>query len=81
MRCSGKATLHSYVISHLTAPGYEDETPYVLAVVELEEGPRMMTNVVGVPAEPDALELDMQLAVCFEARGDAMVPLFCPVPA
>ena len=39
---SGRATLYSYVIHHRPVPGYEP--PYAIAVVELEEGPRMMSN-------------------------------------
>ena len=75
---SGRATLYSYVINHRPAPGFEDETPYAIAVVELEEGPRMMTNIVGLPATPEALELDMPLQVRFEPRGDVSLPVFGP---
>jgi hypothetical protein len=76
IRCSGRAKLYSYVISHLSAPGYEGETPYVIAVVELEEGPRMMTNLVGVAPDPEELELDSELEVDFERRGEGAVPVF-----
>jgi uncharacterized OB-fold protein len=76
IRCSGRARLYSYVISHLSAPGYEGETPYVIAVVELEEGPRMMTNLVGVAPDPEGLELDIELEVEFEKRGAGAVPVF-----
>lgn len=75
---SGAATLHSYVISHVPAPGYEEEVPFVVAVVELAEGPRMLTNIVGVAPEPDSLPLDMALLVDFEARGETRVPVFRP---
>jgi uncharacterized OB-fold protein len=71
--------LHSYLISHLAAEGFEDEVPYVIAIVELEEGPRMMTNLVGVPADPDALPLDLPLRVDFQDRGAVRVPVFRPV--
>lgn len=74
---SGKGRLHSYVISHLKAPGYEP--PFTIAVVELEEGPRLMTNIVDCPAETGALDLDMPLEVVFEARGEVSVPQFRPV--
>jgi uncharacterized OB-fold protein len=47
--------------------------------VELAEGPRMMTNIVGLPATPDALELDMPLQVRFEPRGDVSLPVFGPL--
>ncbi|WP_321916133.1 MULTISPECIES: Zn-ribbon domain-containing OB-fold protein [unclassified Paraburkholderia] len=75
---SGRATLYSYVISHMAMPGWQGETPYVIAVVQLEEGPRMMSNLVGVPVDPRHLELDMPLEVVFEARGEMMLPMFRP---
>jgi uncharacterized OB-fold protein len=75
---SGDATLYSYVINHRAAPGFEDEGPYAIAVVQLAEGPRMMTNLVGVPNTPEALVLDMPLHVTFQERGDVAVPVFAP---
>jgi uncharacterized protein len=48
-------------------PGFKDE-PYAIAVVELEEGPRMMTNIVDCPQTPEALVLDMPLEVAFEKQ-------------
>ncbi|HWF82031.1 MAG TPA: Zn-ribbon domain-containing OB-fold protein [Streptosporangiaceae bacterium] len=75
---TGDATLYSYVINHRPAPGFEDDAPYAIAVVQLAEGPRMMTNLVDVPAEPEALVLDMPLHVTFEQRGDITLPLFAP---
>jgi uncharacterized OB-fold protein len=78
---SGRATLHTYVINHRPAPGFESEAPYAIAVVQLEEGPRMMTNIVGVANTPENLVLDMDLMVQFQSRGDEMVPVFAPVRA
>lgn len=75
---SGQATLYSYIISHRPAPGFEAESPYAIAVVQLAEGPRMMTSLVGVPATPEALVLDMPLRVDFERRGDHWLPVFIP---
>jgi len=75
---SGDATLYSYVINHRPAPGFEDEAPYAIAVVQLAEGPRMMTSIRGVPATPEALVLDMPLRVAFEERGDVWLPVFTP---
>jgi uncharacterized protein len=75
---SGRARLHTYLISHRAAPGFEDQTPYAIAVVELDEGPRMMTNIVGIDNTPENLELDMALEVDFEDRGDQRVAVFRP---
>jgi uncharacterized protein len=75
---SGKATLYSYVINHRpAAPGFTP--PYAIAVVELEEGPRMMSNIIDCPQTPEALELDMKLEVAFEKLDDKItLPLFRP---
>jgi uncharacterized OB-fold protein len=75
---SGRATLYSYVINHRAAPGFAGDVPYAIAVVQLEEGPRMMSNIVGLPATPEALVLDMPLQVTFETRGDVSLPQFQP---
>ena len=74
---SGRATLYSYVISHRPAPGFTP--PFVIALVELEEGPRMLSNVVAVQPEPEHLPLDLPLQVQFEQRGEVAVPVFAPV--
>ena len=77
---SGRATLHTYVISERDVPGFE--APYAIAVVELAEGPRMMTNLTGTPQTPEALQLDMALEVTFEAVSDEIsLPLFRPAGA
>jgi uncharacterized OB-fold protein len=77
---SGRATLYSYVINHRPMPGFE--APHSIAVVQLEEGPRMMTNVVGCPQTPEALELDMALEVTFDRVTDEItLPLFRPESA
>ena len=78
---SGRGRLHTYVINHRPAPGFEEEAPYAIALVELDEGPRLMANVVGVPATPEALVLDMELTVTFEDQGGMQVPKFRPVEA
>lgn len=77
-RASGKATLYSYVINHRpAAPGFTP--PYAIAVVTLEEGPRMMTNIIDCPQTPEALVLDMQLEVAFEKLDETIaLPVFRP---
>lgn len=74
---SGRATLHSYVINQRPHPAFT--APYSIAIVELEEGPRMMSNIIGCPQTPEALELDMPLNVVFEKQNDDItLPLFEP---
>ena len=76
-KASGKATLYSYVIHHRPVPGFVP--PHSIAVVQLEEGPRMMTNIVDVAQTPETLQLDMPLEVVFERMTDEIsLPLFRP---
>lgn len=75
-RASGRGTLHSYVISHTPTPGFD--TPFAIAIVELEEGPRMMSNILDCAQTPEALVLDMPLEVTFESRRGVAVPQFRP---
>ncbi len=81
VQASGEATLYTWsVVYQNDLPPFGDRVPYVAAVVDLKEGPRMMTNVVGCPV--DELEVGMPLEVEFEqiAEGTA-VPRFRPAPA
>ena len=77
---SGRARLVSYTINHRPLPAFTSAPP-IIALVELDEGPRLMTNIVGVPPLPEHLRLDMRLQVAFEARGDMVLPVFRPEPA
>lgn len=77
-KASGKATLYSYIINHRPRPDFGTE-PHSIAVVELAEGPRMMTNIVDCPQTPEALQLDMALEVTFEkASEEISLPKFKP---
>ena len=76
VRASGRGTLHGYVITHRAAPGFE--APYVIAVVELDEGPRLLTNLVGVAPDPEAIALDLPVEVLYEPVGEIVVPMFRP---
>jgi uncharacterized OB-fold protein len=76
VRASGRGSLYSYVITHRAAPGFE--APYVIAVVQLEEGPRLLSNLVGVAPDPDALQLDLPLEVVYETVGEVALPVFRP---
>lgn len=77
-KASGKATLHSYVINHRPRPDIGKD-PYAIAVVMLEEGVKMMTNIVNCPQTPEALVLDMPLEVVFEKQSDEItLPFFQP---
>jgi hypothetical protein len=58
------------------------DQPYAIAVVKLEEGPKMMTNIVGCPQTPEALPLDMPVKVAFAKQTDDItLPFFEPAGA
>lgn len=77
---SGRGTLYSYVIHHRPMPGFTP--PYSIAVVQLDEGPRMMTNIIDCPQTPEALQLDMRVEVVFKQLNDEIfLPQFRPVQA
>ena len=78
-QASGRGTLYSYMINYRPAPGFEAEAPYAIAVIELEEGPRMMGNIVGIENTPENLVLDMPLRVTFtDATEDIAIPNWEP---
>ena len=63
---SGRGTLYSYTVARRAPiPSFEGDVPYVIAIVELEEGPHFTSNVVGIP--PDALRVGMPLRAAFDA--------------
>ncbi|MCT7354703.1 Zn-ribbon domain-containing OB-fold protein [Streptomyces sp. 15-116A] len=72
---SGRATLYTWsVVHHNDLPPFADRTPYIAAVVDLAEGPRMMTELVGT--EPaGGPRAGMELEVTFRAE----IPVFRPV--
>jgi uncharacterized OB-fold protein len=66
VRCSGKGKLYSFIINHRPAPGFEEDAPYVIAVVELDEGPRMLSNLIDIEPSPEAVQVDMPVEVLFQ---------------
>jgi len=79
VEASGEGELYSYTVTHQNTEPYDEATPYILAYVELEEGPRVMTNVVGV--EPDDVSVGQEVTVVFDEtdEGEYALPRFAPV--
>ena len=75
----GFAKVLTYTIIHRPIlPAYQKEAPYILAVVQLDEGPTMMTNIVNSPL--DSVECGLQVKVSFQQwAADFLVPVFEPV--
>ncbi|MFN8643586.1 MAG: Zn-ribbon domain-containing OB-fold protein [Candidatus Binatia bacterium] len=71
LRCSGRGTVYTFTVTHQNqAPGFRDALPYVLAYVELEEGVRLLTNVV--ECAPEAVRIGMAVEVVFEDATPAV---------
>ena len=65
VRSSGRGTIYTFTVTHQNqAAGFRDEVPYVLAYVELAEGVRLLTNIVGCPS--DAVRIGMPVEVVFD---------------
>jgi uncharacterized protein len=76
---SGRGTLHTFTVVHRAQKGFPLGSPYVIAVVELEEGPRMMTNLVGITPDPSAIRIGMPVEVTFvDVTPEATLPHFRP---
>jgi uncharacterized OB-fold protein len=75
---SGAATLYSWSVVHVNdLPPFAEQVPYIAAIVDLDEGPRLMTNVVECPAS--SLHAGMSLHVAFREQADGVtVPVFRP---
>ena len=79
-RASGLGRIHSFTTVHRAlSPAFEDDLPYVVAVIELEEGLRMVSRIVECDSELLAIEQPVEVA--FERVGDECVlPVFRPAP-
>lgn len=78
VEAEGTGTVHARTVVRQAGGEYGEATPYVLAYVELAEGPRLLTNVVG--ADPETVEVGDPVAVTFdETSGGLALPRFRPV--
>jgi uncharacterized OB-fold protein len=77
----GTGSVHSFtIIRRASDPAFALLVPYAVALVDLDEGPRMMANIVGTDAL--AVKIGDRVQVTFEDRGDgAMVPQFTSAAA
>lgn len=74
---AGTGTVYSFTVVRKGQGAYREAAPYVVAYVELDEGPRVMTNIVG--CDPDTVRIGMAVTVTFYAtdKGTAL-PRFQP---
>ncbi|MGH7830576.1 MAG: Zn-ribbon domain-containing OB-fold protein [Candidatus Binatia bacterium] len=79
---SGRGTIYSFTVIRQVAgrgssKAFEKDIPYVVAWIDLDEGPRMVSNVVGCPV--DEVKIAMRVSVVFEpASAEISLPKFRP---
>ena len=77
-QASGRGTVRTFGVMHQKYhPAWAAEAPYNVTIVELEEGPRLPTNIVQVNNE--AIRVGMPVIVEFEHHEDVALPKFKPV--
>lgn len=75
---SGRGAVHTFTVMHRAYhPAFADELPYNVSIIELDEGPLLLSNVVGVPS--GELRIGQRVEVFFEPAGDGLaLPKFSP---
>ena len=78
MKVSGRGTVYSYTIAEApTHPTFAEDVPYIVAIVELTEGPHITTNITG--CKPDAVRIGMPVIATFdEVTPDMTLVKFRP---
>jgi uncharacterized OB-fold protein len=75
---SGRGRVYSFTVCHRApTPGFD--VPYVLAIVDLEEGWSMLSNVEG--CEPRDVHIGLEVAVAWKPVADVVLPVFGPAAA
>ena len=84
VQSSGKGTLHTFgVVMRPPHRGWAEDVPFVVAIVDLEDGCRMPTNLVQVDVDPDdpgkTINVGMPVEVTWEERAEGVIiPMFKP---
>lgn len=64
---SGKGTLYSFTIVHrATVPEFRPDVPYVVALVDLDEGPRLLATLVDVSADPAQIRIGARVEIVYD---------------
>jgi uncharacterized OB-fold protein len=75
----GQGRIYSFVVYHrVYHPAFEGDVPYVVAIIELDEGPRLLSNIIGTP--PENVRCDQRVRVVFEETDGVTLPKFAVFP-
>ena len=80
IQASGQGKLYAFEIAYQSFnPAFKIKPPYILAMIELAEGPHMYSNLIHIEPDPKAVKCDMPVEVVFEKlTDDITIPLFQP---
>lgn len=71
---SGQGSIHSFTVVHKAPPQFQNETPFVVGIIELEEGVRMMSRIIG---DPNEIAIDKKVSVVYEQINEEVtLPYF-----
>jgi uncharacterized OB-fold protein len=74
---SGRGSVDSYSVVHRApSKAFADQVPYVVAIVETDEGPHLLSRIVGIT--PENVRIGLRVKVCFGFGADPSLPAFQP---
>lgn len=81
VKASGRGRVYSYAVYHVAFdPAFQEDLPYIVALVDLEEGPRIVSNLVG--CDPGAAACGMAVEVAWDDGEEGLcLPKFRPAGA
>ena len=80
MPVSGRGVVHAFTVVHYhSTPAFRADTPYVVALIELDEGVRMMSNLVDVTPDPQHVRVGLPVEVVYDdVTPELTLPKFRP---
>ncbi|MFD1848769.1 Zn-ribbon domain-containing OB-fold protein [Oceanobacillus bengalensis] len=73
-KASGNGRIYSYTVVHQAFGPYKEEVPFIVGIIDLDEGVRMMTRIIG---ERDQIAIDKQVSVVYQQiDNDFVLPYF-----
>ena len=79
LEAKGTGKIYSYTIVHQAYGPFKNETPYIVGIVELDEGIRMMTRIIG---DRNNIAIDCRVSVIFDkSENNFPLPYFEIIPS
>jgi uncharacterized protein len=77
---AGTGAVHAFtIVQRHPSPAFNDEVPYVVALIELDEGVRMLSNLVDIEPDPARVKVRLPVEVVYDdATDEVTLPKFRP---